>query len=661
MAAFQVASTEALMPSVCDQVTVILSCYGDRKGPFPERRILLTRSAPEVLICRASKNESKGLRAARDNAVFDNPVMSRIHAVLRAMFVMNERPYVIIKDSSSHGTFITPNNGVGKEVKLSRTVPAKIQNGTVLRFGIDIFRPPESYCPCVVKFFIEEPERMYTTRQVVQLPPPIDLTDDAAAQRADSPDSLSVAPVWGSDVIDLTSEPEQELQPVRSPASVQLAYPQPIKGRSTPIDYTSESEEDESCLEYSSSIVGASESEAEEETGPGFNSMEAFYESFDDMDEGHDYDQGDYDSVSGSESGWGSDLADKDDEEEEEKEKEPILKLIPIGAPIDSMPEEDRDRFVERWHQFTTGPSNVPARLYATAAAASEHVETGDTSSDTSSDVQETDPGELQDGELPEGSDEDSGEALPVEPNQSTDTPCGLLSPASAPPSRLVIIPELVAPRAPSPSDVFLIGHLPSDARARVLGQKTGKVEYFAARERNREINNIYALAAPVSAIRQTLPGQHVEELKELLAAEDPEEDKYHQAAHRRVPIRDLLEEPHKERETSQPPAPATKRSFDEAFSGAEDTEMPVEQGEDDANEAVEAPVGHVASPKGLDHVATGMEMEMEMQPTEVVGEQINASQRPLKRLKVVGQVAACVALGSAVTFSFLVSTAPVF
>jgi hypothetical protein len=68
-------------------VTVKLAAL--ESGPdfvVPLRFITLTKEVPSIRIGRASKQESKGFVAARENAWFDSPVMSRDHAELIADF-----------------------------------------------------------------------------------------------------------------------------------------------------------------------------------------------------------------------------------------------------------------------------------------------------------------------------------------------------------------------------------------------------------------------------------------------------------------------------------------------------------------------------------------------------------------------------------------------
>jgi len=373
--------------------------------------------------------------------------------------------------------------------------------------------------------------------------------------------------------------------------------------------------------------------------------------------------------------------------------------------------------------------------------------------------IEKADKGPVTTAEVP------SASAQPIHHQEKfTDAARWLPSPACVPPSKLLTNPEPRQHRAPSPSDAFLFkcrprfDHLPDNARAQILGQKSGKLEYFAARERNRTINNLHALCTPVSAIRQTLvahqarsndavvadpvpetPGisnnsspraqiddpvfssfvpQHQEVSIKLpptdptlfsawtvsgerfinfpcpddsRVSEDtephaPELDmssayKYQQSKlaamnPRRVPIRDLLAQEPKERPKARQASPtAAKRSFQEAFSDA----CPPASVEETEDNAVSSPPGstdisveHQDANKVSETQASHVTTQKDIESTKAVGEKLNVPQptpapvhsespRPLKKLKVATQVAACVALGSAVTFSFLVNTAPVF
>ena len=60
---------------------VIISLYPlDGSDVFEPRAITLTKERRQVDVGRASKNPDRGMQPGPDNAVFQCPIMSRIHA-----------------------------------------------------------------------------------------------------------------------------------------------------------------------------------------------------------------------------------------------------------------------------------------------------------------------------------------------------------------------------------------------------------------------------------------------------------------------------------------------------------------------------------------------------------------------------------------------------
>jgi len=148
--------------------------------------------------------------------------------------------------------------------------------------------------------------------------PPIDLTDDTDEWLADnSKDSATMILTMNHDVIDLTSEPEHEPEPVpnrprtgSNPGSVQFAPRQPVKGLSTPIEDAPQEDECDSIHEaWSASESGEEDGETSED--------DVRYEGndFDDLADGSVSEEfwlrdlSDYDSGSGSESDSSSEFA----------------------------------------------------------------------------------------------------------------------------------------------------------------------------------------------------------------------------------------------------------------------------------------------------------------------------------------------------------------
>jgi hypothetical protein len=170
----------------------------------------------------------------------------------------------------------------------------------------------------------------FITRQVFHLPmgivpytsqgePPIDLTDDAEEWLADNlKGSATMIPTMNHDVIDLTSEPERELEPVPnrprpglSPGPMQFTPRQPVKGLSTPMEDTSQEDECDSIQEsWSTSESGEEDGETSEDDVDDEEGNDS-----DDIADGSVseefwlHDLSDYDSGSGSESDSNSEFA----------------------------------------------------------------------------------------------------------------------------------------------------------------------------------------------------------------------------------------------------------------------------------------------------------------------------------------------------------------
>lgn len=129
---------------------------------FPERCIILTPDSDSIIIGRASKVSTKGYVAGEDNGWFDNPVMSRMHAKIRADFdtmvslcfssSLLGRPSltsiqkVEIADLRSlHGTFL--NGGERLPVEESR----ELKDGDILKFGATIWQGTTQFVPTTVR------------------------------------------------------------------------------------------------------------------------------------------------------------------------------------------------------------------------------------------------------------------------------------------------------------------------------------------------------------------------------------------------------------------------------------------------------------------------------------------------------------------------------
>jgi hypothetical protein len=83
---------------------VVITLIADH-DTIPKRSLFLDESKSIVHIGRASKVSAKGFVAARDNAWFDSPVMSRRHAEFHANL---EQKVNTDLDRHQHLTILTP-------------------------------------------------------------------------------------------------------------------------------------------------------------------------------------------------------------------------------------------------------------------------------------------------------------------------------------------------------------------------------------------------------------------------------------------------------------------------------------------------------------------------------------------------------------------------
>ncbi|KAH8202942.1 hypothetical protein TruAng_002888 [Truncatella angustata] len=147
-------------------VTITLTARHARSDfVVPQRVILLTKVATATQVGRASKQESKGFVAARENAWFDSPVMSRQHAELSADF---DAKTVLIQDIGSlHGTFHRTKDDTNED-RLPTREKVPLKDGDILRFGTDIYRGQLTFPPCTVHVGLAWTEE--------QVPPPERIT-----------------------------------------------------------------------------------------------------------------------------------------------------------------------------------------------------------------------------------------------------------------------------------------------------------------------------------------------------------------------------------------------------------------------------------------------------------------------------------------------------
>lgn len=113
-------------------ITLIRQPFG-ADSSFQQRQLVVNPGEP-IVVGRASKSESKNCRPHPFNALFDCPVVSRMHAEFRSnAFKPDGERVCIIDRGSMHGT--TVNN-----VRLVPFEPHTLHNGDVIKFGDQVTR-----------------------------------------------------------------------------------------------------------------------------------------------------------------------------------------------------------------------------------------------------------------------------------------------------------------------------------------------------------------------------------------------------------------------------------------------------------------------------------------------------------------------------------------
>ncbi|KAI1098792.1 hypothetical protein F4804DRAFT_323832 [Jackrogersella minutella] len=770
-------------------VTLILRPSDPHVTAFPKRQFILSRQNSSVRIGRASKVPTKGFVASIDNAWFDSPVMSRQHAEISLDY--DTTPWtVFIKDIGSlHGTFHTPHDGDNKESRLEQDKSVRLSNGDLLRFGTDIFRSSETFPPCHATFFIEDRLQHphiqtistidQSTNRVFTIPDDIDdeddeEDDDSAIETMRLPDTQKGASIdltrdeaeviddhtaynnVTSDVIDLTSEPDERLDP--EPDAMSRHHSISTVAPAVPATVTVSGSDSPTATDHSPKPMSFSDAPGSFYTEP--PQPYIHYPTFEDSSS--------EDIV----------LTDSDNNSIITRDSADDLSVVGEGIDIDMEDDEDGENSLASeysddsrggfgiWEDDHESLEDLP---YSDDITSSSSGESMDSASNSSSPI-------LSSPSLPLHSSD------PPAPKEATATVASADSSDAKPP---FVTPFLFTtsvqqeapaahPRDPSPSDAAMfkrcpiIDRAPSDSRAHALGEKSGKYEYFAARENNRMALGDQ-LSTPMSAIRESLTdiiddqiddlkaervshsslpdvradGDQTKSTQEVVEADNATEWPVHTsqgwfsggkfinnpqsedlpharferpqspeldmtsaytfqlsklatgAKPRRVGIQDLLtqessgssfadERPwgeHPEATTSASLTPARvagrtshenglKRSFDDAFI-EEDVLFEVSGNADEAHifsngnhnsESTSNPMQYAAA--ASDELSRATTSKVPFQQGEPQGEPVSVSiqlgnAQPSKRRRF-AQAAACVALGGAAAFTFMVSTAPV-
>ncbi|KAI1778644.1 hypothetical protein F4818DRAFT_406673 [Hypoxylon cercidicola] len=495
---------------------------------FAKRQFILGRETPRVRIGRASRIPTKGFIASVDNAWFDSPVMSRHHAEF--ILDSNSTPKgVFIKDIGSlHGTFHAPRGGNGTENRLEQQQLVKLSSGDSLRFGTDIFRSKETFPPCVVDFYTLEHEHQLDHQPMpavgetsnrafafydpddeddqdddsvietgmstshthpIQRGPSIDLTQDDDDTWAEANGKLSASmanTLINSSVIDLTSEAEE--LPVGEPEAPSSDY-DALPPYSAP-----------TVSECPPLLAAAIASRTARYFPP---AVETMSESIADDSASERYFNH-------------ADLADRHDEEmccediELAAEDDPVdtEESIDGMSDVDFAASEDESAISEmneyESYDSMDDDENLDDIPYSDDDTSSSSEDSTDSLSSPSSPAHAS---SLDSPPMPPVLKESvSGDGLAESPNPKNTFVTPFLFTAAAGQTTPV-----VSPRDPSPSDAAMFksrplpDQEPSDTRAQALGEKTGKYEYFAARESNRTNLTDTLPPPPTSAIRETL------------------------------------------------------------------------------------------------------------------------------------------------------------
>ncbi|XXH04262.1 hypothetical protein Hte_010676 [Hypoxylon texense] len=547
-------------------------------SPFHTRQFYLSRQRPFVRVGRASKLPSKGFVSSTDNAWFESPVMSRHHAE----FVLDSESTpkgVFIKDIGSlHGTYHTPCSNSGGETRLEQQQLVKLSSGDSLRFGTDIFRSKETYPPLVVGFyaFLGGPELDHPTMatadetanrafafydpdeeedeqdddsvietgvtssqtQALKRGPSIDLTQDEDDENwSTATKGKSIASTLnhfiGSDVIDLTSEPEE--YPVGEPGATNTEYSLPPTCLEPPASecppklaaaiashaarYFPPAVEDvpEDVPEMENSSIADNQTSSQENLVNYFDRYNGEISSV---------------VVQPADTDIDSELADTDIDSELDSE---VDSAVTEGS-VSDMSDVDVD-------DVEVGDVDIDAEDdYSSTSQVDEDAEAYDSmdddlnlsdipysDDDTSSSDGSTDSLSSPSSPAPDSS-LDSAPLPPVSkeavPQRGSADPVGVKNPFVTPflfTAAAVNTTTLPPPRHPSPSDAAmfkshpLYDQEPSDARAHALGEKTGKYEYFSARENNRTNLADPLPPPPISAVRETLNKESEESFTSVL------------------------------------------------------------------------------------------------------------------------------------------------
>ncbi|KAI1292553.1 hypothetical protein F5Y03DRAFT_375637 [Xylaria venustula] len=503
-----------------DRIVIFLTPHGPSESP--QRRIVLTRRSPVLAIGRSSKVKSKGFIPAVNNAWFDNPVVSREHAEIVAKF--NEKPWAVyLKDVNSfHGTFHRASSGLDNERRLKPREPVKLEKDDIIRFGVDIFRVNKTFPPCSVSFTMDSATQKSSdlSRRGFTVPDDIDDEEDeyepdgnsvdTAFHTKPNPNSEFISSNSRLPFIDLTTDDLPLC--TKSPVSSTLDN---VKISSDVIDLTSEPNCESDVEADVEACTVAPDRQGSCEIGvsaPASTSYDVPFNS--QLRLGLDTIQSAARTTSVPESTITS-----DDEETWHVYHDDALSVDYSDSEISQADTSRSDSSLVSTadpDDFSDGEPSTTLPEFEAGNWEDEDDDNLSTVSDSECHDECSSSEEEQDNENEnedEAEDEDDNEDALINPPNNTSLPqvvdpqnfCVIAVP---PLSRSVQIPRR---REPSPSDAALFKRRPqldnitNNSRAQQLGEKSGKFEFFAAREQNRAAAVVQNSPAPISAIRETL------------------------------------------------------------------------------------------------------------------------------------------------------------
>ncbi|KAI0836725.1 hypothetical protein F5Y06DRAFT_101694 [Hypoxylon sp. FL0890] len=528
-------------------VTLILRPNGSHVSPFPKRQFILSYQTPSIRIGRASKATTKGFVASIDNAWFDSPVMSRQHAELVLDCESTPKAVYIQDIGSLHGTFHTPYDGIRKESRLEQRKPVRLSNGDSLRFGTDIFRGSETFPPCFVDFYMigQEQEPHNQPTPIVHQPanrvftiPDDDLDDDDEDDSDSDSDSVIETAMPSSRKLDNQSGPSIDLTQDEADEADGHMYPSnpaPHKNvNSDVIDLTSEpgenSDPEPTAIRRRHSADSLSTTVR---VLPTFVSAFGAYPSNLPTGTGHSQKPMDFETEPDRSSDHNLHLHRQDEELSSDdlrltdSDNDSIITRDSFDSTSDSFhagddPEEEQ-REDEEHESSTSGISDYRGRFriwvdedeslddlpYSDDASSSSNEDSLNLLSNSSSPAPESSPYSSPNAPVAKEAISDGASIKALADSSDSKRPfvTPFLFTAAAENDG-----EVAHPREPSPSDAAMfksrpmLDRTPSDSRAQALGEKSGKFEFFAARESNRTTFSTRPSPLPSSTIRET-PG----------------------------------------------------------------------------------------------------------------------------------------------------------